>query len=120
MSARLEVETTESVVENGYKVAMRVLEASGIEAEVFVFSANDHFSHVATTRDMANSPPSQTYALEFNLPFYRAAQMEITLQTPVRAREAKEALDSRISGLISEWNSQPTPPFGGQTTKVYE
>jgi len=120
MSAQLGVETTETTTETGYVVSMRVLTANGIEPQVFVFSLDDVFSHVATTRDMANFPNSRAYAVENNLPFYRDVRMSLTLQSPALARTAREALDSRLAGLLAEWNAQPTPAFGEHFTKVYE
>lgn len=120
MSASFEIETTETPVEGGYTVAMHVLTANEIEPQVFVFSMDDTFSHVATTRDMMNFPNSRAYAVENNLPFYRDVQMSLTLQSPALARTAREALDSRLAGLLAEWNAQPTPAFGEHFTKVYE
>lgn len=120
MSASLEIETIEVVVAEGYEVSMHVLTANGIDAEVFVFSMDDVFSHVATTRDMANFPNSRAYAVEHNLPFYRSTEMRLSLQNPSSARTAREALDSRLTGLLAAWNAQPVPAFGESTTKVYE
>lgn len=115
------VPVTETLAEGvRYGVTVEVLNASGIEREVFVFrSVDDVFMHPAMAYDMNVYPASKALALGAGDAFYRASVMTVTYPTSASAASAIRSFKARLRILVNQWRATRTEDLGNTEVEVY-
>jgi len=87
-----------------YVVEAKVIDATHIELDIFVFNVeSQRYVNVATPYDMQRWPASRAQALEQGLTQFRARGVVHTEATPQLADYFLDVTKSRITTLQSEW-----------------
>lgn len=103
-----------------YRVKNKILYATGIQPEVFVFTVVDEeFSHVAYPYDMENVPVGRDAGAQVGNNFYRASEVTRDYDTILKATEFAVHSRGRVSFLINEYELA-TEGFEGEDDYIYE
>lgn len=103
-----------------WTVNMRILDAGGIDKELFVVSVETGaYAYVATSRDLVVYPTSRAEAVEKHLSFYRVSGTTKSWDRQSKAAEFALFVRGRVSLVVDDWAYDKSLPFGGEHTYVY-
>lgn len=106
--------------ETTYTVEVSVESAGGIPRELFVYNTSGaKFSSVALVRDIESWPAGRDAAIEQQLDFYRAADLERTFTRKETAAAFSQDVQRRLAIVNRDWDSAASTEFGGEKTFVY-
>jgi len=96
------LEQTRSIAVGGeYQILSEVTAATGLDIEVFVYSATtDLYSHMAMIDDMDDYPTTKTVGVAY----YRQASATQLFDTPTAADAAALVHSTRINELLYQYN----------------
>lgn len=105
--------TTTSDEYFGYGLHAEVVEAEGIDPNIFVFHAGmpemptkkvvDTFSHVASPVDMEEYPPEEP-DLKNHKPFYRRSELNLWVRSSEWLGELKQRIDADVGLLVKGYS----------------
>jgi hypothetical protein len=109
-----------SVVSDLFRVANTVDQATGIDAEVFVFRTETGFyDRIASVSDVMNVVDvTRAAALAAGNPYYRQAVATKDCTALPEANDFATTVQSRLKTLVVEYNAATTA-FVGTTTETY-
>lgn len=113
MSVSVNYRAEELSSDSGYSIKISITSVVGIVPELFVFRVGGRFSHVATLRDIATYPESESSARSLGHTFFRASEMIYTTAAPQDAREARNQIVARLRTLVAARKASVPPDFGG-------
>lgn len=103
-----------------YQLLVEVINASGIERDVFVHrTVDDRFMSAAMAYDMNTYPNSAAAALGAHAEFYRTSAVRVTFTASADAASARRSFKARLALLVRQWRDVQTEGLGDVEVEVY-
>lgn len=120
MTVEITANITRTVPANNvYRVAIEILDATGIELDVLVYDTETGaYSHVCSVFDLETYPVSQAEAADAGIQFYRTRSASVDYTTIIAATAFETVTRNRLEVLTTAWNSIVTAFSGTEVVVI--